>query len=192
MPKLRIEFTAYLLAAILLLILPLKWLMAAAAAAVFHELCHVIAIYLTGGNIWNITVSAGGAVIETSPMSLGRELFCALAGPAGGLFLLLFVKWIPCTALLAGIQSIYNLFPLYPLDGGRALRCGLELMIPAAEAERVCGYVEFGVIVSTVLLGMYAAIMLKTGGIALMFIFVLCGKILRRKIPCKKAGQRVQ
>ena len=85
----RVDVSACLMGAFLLLTLPLNWLLSALAAAAFHELCHGAAILLLGGRIWGVRISAGGAVMETEPLSSGKELVCALAGPAGSLLLVL-------------------------------------------------------------------------------------------------------
>ena len=45
----RVDVSACLMGAFLLLTLPLNWLLSALAAAAFHELCHGAAILLLGG-----------------------------------------------------------------------------------------------------------------------------------------------
>ncbi len=77
----RVDVSACLMGAFLLLTLPLNWLLSALAAAAFHELCHGEAILLLGGRIWGVRIGVGGAVMETEPLSSDKELVCALAGP---------------------------------------------------------------------------------------------------------------
>ena len=102
----------------MLLILPLQWIFAAVAAACIHELCHLCAVKLCGGQVTLFTLDPGGAAMRIMPMSAGKELLCALAGPLGGLSLMLFSRWIPRIAVCAAFRSLYNLRPIYPLDGG--------------------------------------------------------------------------
>lgn len=66
--------------------------------------------------------------METLPMSTGRELIAVLAGPAASLLLLSLVRVFPRVAICGLIQGIYNLLPIYPLDGGKALRCLMALV----------------------------------------------------------------
>ncbi len=60
-------------------------------------------------------------------MSSGKSVICILSGPMGSLLLFLFVRWIPRIAFCGLLQGIYNLLPIYPLDGGRVVRCMLDL-----------------------------------------------------------------
>ena len=71
-------------AALMLLLFPVRFLTGVLLAALCHELGHILAVKLTGGRVLAIRLRAGGAMIETAPMSPGRAAFCALAGPAAG------------------------------------------------------------------------------------------------------------
>lgn len=157
----------------MLLILPLNWLLAAAIAAVFHEMCHIAAILLLGGKILGIRIGAGGAEIETDGLSTGRELVCTLVGPLGGFLLLMFCRWIPRIALCGLMQSLYNLLPIYPLDGGRLIRCIVELSVPAASRDVVCRYIEKASIAGIVLSAMYATFVRHLGIMPLLIAWML-------------------
>lgn len=183
---------ACVLLALMVLVLPLKWLLAALLAAAVHEGFHIAAVYLLGGQIHGLSLGSGGAVISAAPMSQGRELFCVLAGPVGSLILLLFARWIPRTAVCALIQSAYNLLPFLNLDGGRALRCLLALFLPEKTADRICGGVQSGFAACLILLGLYAALRLALGWMPLMAALYISIKGGAIKIPCKSAGIGVQ
>lgn len=61
--------------------------------------------------------------MDLSPMTAPREAVCALAGPLGSFVLVSLGKYWPELALMALGQGIFNLIPVYPLDGGRFARC---------------------------------------------------------------------
>ena len=121
----RIEVTAgfCILWAFLLLVLPLGMILASVGAALIHEGFHWLTIRLIGGRVLGLFIGAGGMVMETMPMTPGKELLCAIAGPVGSLLLGCLYHWMPLLALCGLVQGLFNLLPIYPLDGGRALRC---------------------------------------------------------------------
>lgn len=188
----KVDSSACFLGALLLLTLPLKWVLAAVFAAGFHEFCHILVIKLLGGDILEVRIGIGGAVIETEPMCHGKELACAIAGPAGSLLLLLFCRWIPRTALCAGMQAIFNLLPLFPLDGGRILRCGAELLLPKKWADIVCLFLERFTITGILFFAVIGSLWYHMGLFPMILAFLLVSKALCRKIPCKPAQLGVQ
>lgn len=141
--------------ALMLLVLPMQWVFAAALAAAFHELCHYSAVRLCGGEMRNLRAGVTGVRMEVVGLSAFQELLCSLAGPCGSLLLLIAARWLPRTAVCAGFQGIYNLLPIYPLDGGRAFRCGAELLLSNAMGEKVCRCIEWMCLCALVLLGLY-------------------------------------
>ena len=160
--------SACILLAMMLLILPIKWIFSALVAALIHEAFHAAAILICGGRIDSVAFGSGGAVMETCQMSRGKELLCSLAGPVGGLIMILFARWLPRVAVCAAFQSFYNLLPVYPLDGGRALRCGAEILFPK-RANRICVIMEFLTLAGVSLLAIYGAIGLNLGIMPLLF-----------------------
>lgn len=179
--RLRIEAGACILLAALLLVLPLNWLIAAAMAAVFHELCHYAAARMMGIRIIGFTVGANGCLLSTEPMGMRQEVLCAAAGPVGSLFMVLLIRWFPRLAICAAIQGLYNLLPIYPLDGGRILRCALSLLIRDDSVERICSWTERVICVLILVLGFLSTFCLELGFLPLLFGLILTGKVLKAK-----------
>ena len=108
--------------ALMLLLFPLRFLVGVLLAALIHELGHLLALKIAGGRVLSIRLRSFGARIEAAPMSPGRTALCALAGPAAGALTIFAYKTFPELALAGLVQTVFNLIPMYPLDGGRALR----------------------------------------------------------------------
>lgn len=121
-PEIRVSAWTYLMMALWLLVLPLRLVLSAWIAACIHELGHLTVLWLWDIRVHRLEINGFGAKIETSPMSAEEELCCALAGPAAGMILWLFHGCFPVIGVCALAQSAFNLIPVYPLDGGRALR----------------------------------------------------------------------
>lgn len=159
-PELTVQKGAALYLAVLLLFVPLRLLVGFFVAALVHELCHVAALVVLGHPVYGIFLGISGARIKTELLSPRDEFICALAGPLGALLVFSIARWIPTVCLFVLLQSLYNLIPLYPMDGGRALRS-------------VCGVWRYGKYVFAVLeiatcslilaLGFWAAFRLKLG-----------------------------
>ena len=108
--------------ALMLLLFPVRFLVGVLLAALIHELGHLLALKIAGGRVLSIRLRSFGARIEAAPMSPGRTALCALAGPAAGALTIFAWKSFPELALAGLVQTVFNLLPVYPLDGGRALR----------------------------------------------------------------------
>lgn len=187
----RVDPWAYVFGAVLVLMLPLDWLLAALGAAAFHEVCHMIAISFLGGRVMEIRVGIGGAVMETELSGKARELLCALAGPVGSFFLIFACHLFPKLAICGGIQGMFNLLPVYPLDGGRALRCGLELLWPE-KAGKVENWVEFSALLGLAFLAVAGTFVFSLGVMPLIVALMLILKAILRKSPCKRSQIGVQ
>lgn len=184
--RIDVQPGAFLMGAALLLVLPLQWLLAWLLAAAIHEGAHILAVRLCRGKLQSIEIGPFGARIAIGPMYPGAEALCALAGPASGLLMLLFARWLPYAALFAFLQALFNLLPLYPLDGGRALRCFLEIVVGAERAEKISKGCDALVLMLLFAAGMYACIRCRFHSISLILPLLLTIKFLPRKIPCKR------
>ena len=185
-PKIIVAPGMYLYLAILILLIPLRWLLGAIISITVHELFHILSILCCGIQIDSVSIGINGVRIRTGRMSHVQELLCALAGPFGGALLLLLARWFPVTALCAGFHTVYNLLPIYPQDGGRALRCGARILLPEEIANRLCSAVEYVCIAGVGLLGIYGTFVLNAGILPLFFALVS----LWRSSPMKNSLQR--
>lgn len=183
MRTIQIESAAYLLAALLLLTLPLNWFLAALTAAVIHELFHFLGILLAGGRIMGIQIGAGGARITVAGLTTAQELFCALSGPVGGLLLLFLCRWFPRIALCGLVQSAFNLLPVFPLDGGRAVQCAVSLFLPEGKRDALCRFIERLFLLGIAFLGVWAAWVVHSGWLLFLaaLLLVLKKNTLQRR-----------
>lgn len=163
--------------AILLFLLPLRWLVAALLAACIHELGHYIAVCLCGGNIQSIRLGVSGAEMRASGLTGWQEILCLLAGPLAGLLPLLLCKILPTLALCGLIQTLYNLIPIYPLDGGKILHSLIRL---CGGSNRLYIAVEHTFLLVVVIACIYLYLRF---GISLLFFMV---PFIFRKTPCKQ------
>ena len=121
----------------------------------------------------------------------GKALFfSALAGPAGGLLLMLLLRVAPRVALCSLLQSAYNLLPVGALDGGRALSSVLRAIMPEQRATAVLRTVETVILSIVLIAGVYGTIILRLGILPATAALTLIFRC--KKIPCKEAALRVQ
>ena len=180
------------LCAFIILTVPLQWVLSAFMGALIHELCHIMAIRLCGKHIFSVNIGILGAEIQTETLSGWQEIFCLAAGPVGSLSLLFLFRWLPLTALIGGIQGIFNLLPVLPLDGGRILSSIFRSVFGNETGMRIMQIAEglfFFLLMSLTLCGVF---LLKFGGWIAVPIILLAGNMISRKIPCKLSQLGVQ
>lgn len=178
----------YILLSIALLIIPLPWLTAWVISAAIHEVSHYLALRLLKVEVISVVIGAAGATINTGPISWKKEVFCALAGPVGGLLLCLSASWFPRLALCAMAQSVFNLLPVYPLDGGRAVRCVVLSLFGESVAHTVS--VVIGVLCFIFMISV--SVYWELGVVPILFAFLFGIRYIPIKIPCKHGKQIVQ
>lgn len=174
-PRPNLEPAALVGLALMLLVMELPWVVAFLISSAVHECCHLLALRIQGVPIYRITIGLAGAKIETSPMTRRQELTSALAGPFGGLVLCFLASKFPKVAVCAFFHSACNLFPLYPLDGGRALRC----LLPQRFAKVMEDAIIFIIIVAAIRFAGFMGVFLLT---------VIIGRPLLEKYLAKRNG----
>ncbi|MEM6676298.1 MAG: site-2 protease family protein [Pseudomonadota bacterium] len=113
------------------------------ASILLHELGHVVAAHAMGIRTQGVTLHllGGAAKLAHQPQRPLQELAIVLAGPAVnvtiavGLLALRFSGAIPSGSMASELAiinlaiALFNMLPLFPLDGARALRAGLALVL---------------------------------------------------------------
>ncbi len=177
-----------------LLVFPADWLVAWFIPTLVHEIFHLLALRLCRCYIYSIKIGAFGVQIYTDTPKGYLGALCALAGPVGGALLFVFWRYIPRVSLCALVQTAYNCIPIYPLDGGRALKGFLEGLFGAAKGTRIYTKAEKVFILLIWLLAVWGSVCLKLGVLPLvigMLILMRNGGILKNS-PCKQSILRVQ
>lgn len=174
--QLKIKPQVYIYFVLLLLLVPLKWLVGWIIAVAVHELCHVCAVYFMGGRIEKISVGTSGICIDSAPLTDGKRLFAIWSGPIGGLLPTFLGSYFPRLAICCWALSVYNLLPILPLDGGRALKILLK-------NERHFIFMERFFLVILTVLAFCGTIFLDLGIIPLLIVGLFW--LRSRKFPCK-------
>lgn len=164
-------------AALLLLLLPLRWVISALIAALIHEFGHYCGARLAGGSVHCLRFGLSGAVMEASGLDSRAEVISLLAGPLAGLLPLLTLRVFPTLAICGAVQSMYNLLPIYPLDGGRIL---YRIIQSKGGTDRCFRFIECAVLILLTTLCVYIRLRFNVS----LFLFLVV--LLFRKTPCKR------
>ena len=136
------------------------------SAAALHEGGHMAALYLLGGRAEGLRVTVFGAELDTDAarLSYPRELAVVLAGPAVnllcGLILSALGVWTAAGAHLS--LCVFNLLPVRPLDGGRALQLLVSWLAGPEAGERAAR--RIGAAAALTLCAGAVWLMSRTGG----------------------------
>lgn len=126
-------------------------------ACALHECGHLAMGRLLGGRLRWLELSAVGAQMDLFypvPLSYGREILVALAGPGTNLCLgwaAAQLGWVIPAGVNLGL-AVFNLLPVLPLDGGRVVWNGTSWFADEVWAERIL------TVVSAVFTGLVAGV----------------------------------
>lgn len=137
-------------------------------AAALHELGHCLALSCLGAGIGGLRIGVSGAVLEVEGrLSYGGELLATLAGPAANLAWAVVLTALDSQrwAMAVGAHltlAVFNLLPIVPLDGGRALYLLTAWAAGPGAAERAVRW--SGGITAVALAAGLVFLMKETGG----------------------------
>ena len=136
-----------------------------------HELGHLSALCICRVQVERVSLGAFGAMIKTGAMGHLQEAICALSGPMVNLFCFWALrKVIPAAALISLLLGLYNLLPVFPLDGGVALRALLSLWLPLHLVDKLSGIIGLLTLGG---LGLWMALFVPGRAPLLFFAFLL-------------------
>ena len=134
----NIESNAFITLAFALLLVPYPWILGWGLSVAVHELGHLLALHFLSVPVISVRLGLAGAEINTIALNGREEVITAAAGPVAGLILtVLFIK-SPYIACCAFTHSLFNLFPVYPMDGGRIFRIIVIRLLGGPIGERLC------------------------------------------------------
>ena len=145
----RVNASFWLLVLLAAIVSPLTVVAAILTAAALHELGHLAVMRYYGVSVKRFRLTALGAELDApalARLSYGRELIVTLAGVTVNLFcavllaLLGLRTWREWPFVFAGahlVLAAFNLLPVVPLDGARALCLALSFFLGPATGERI-------------------------------------------------------
>ena len=170
--KIEVDGVFWILLAMSVILIPIKWIFAWVIAAVIHELCHLLATMCFRCPVDKIKICAAGTKIQTGPLTAFAGFICEAAGPIGSLLLLLLAKWMPTMAICGFFQGVFNLLPFYPLDGRRIIERITVGCLPAAYAIKAAVVIQYTVAI-VIFLGAFWLLYMGCGPFPLLIVMLL-------------------
>lgn len=136
----------------------------ALVCCILHELGHLLCLFMFSSPPECVTLGAFGMRIDKSSAELSylHETVTALAGPVINFLLALilfvvskFIKapWLLTSAALNLCTGLFNMIPVEPLDGGRAIKNALLIRFDEQRTEKIINVVSFITLVPLTLSG---------------------------------------
>lgn len=190
--SIKVDVGFCLFAVTLLFVMPLRFVLAWLLSVLVHELSHLLVLYICKVRIFGLCIHMTGVEIKTEPIARKKEILCALAGPFGSCCLALWGRYLPLTAICAFVQAAFNLLPIYPLDGGRALQSLLISVFGDELGSKVFQSVSYFVLGILFVAVFYLAWYCRFNILSLAFLVIICLKVFKRKSSCKQGKLIVQ
>ena len=162
--------------------------------AIIHEFGHLLAGLMLGMKPAKMEIEPYGVSIsfKLTPMDYNKKIkkgnllelkkiFVAIVGPITNLLIIImcFYMKIEIVTKLIIIYSnilliIFNMLPIYPLDGGRIIKSILHIILGKQKAEKYINTISFSTIVILTLISSIAIYVAQNIAIFLIIIFLWC------------------
>ena len=170
-----------------------QWLFAWILATTIHEFGHLIMLQICGIRIFSIRLGVIGTEIVSESMTPQVEAVCAIAGPVAGLSTIFLRNIWPHIALIGMIQSLYNLIPVGPLDGGRFLNCILQCVWSSKIVSMVTTAINCMVIILFLAAGMWLTIQYRLGVWPILFpVLPILLTIWKNSLHCSEKNSTIR
>lgn len=150
----------------------LKWFLCYYAFTIMHEIAHILmALSLKVDMQEVILLPIGVNAKYSSYLSPWKELLISLAGPLASFLFALFFreKTYSMMNLLIGI---FNLIPLYPMDGGRIIRSFLNIFFSKNITMKICNTIAKTLLVILLLTGIILVAYFKNYYIVILILYI--------------------
>lgn len=170
--------------------------------AIIHELGHLLAGLMVGMKPdkmelkpYGVSISFKMSKKETAPIGHFKKIVVALAGPLTNLLIIIIVYNIKLD-LFSNLMIIYanvllivfNLIPIYPLDGGRVLKEILHICYGEKKAIRYISNISFVILIILTFIGSIAVFYLENVAIFIVIVF-LWGVYINQDVIEKRRGK---
>ncbi len=150
-------------------------LIAIFSAVIVHELTHLIALWILGGEIISINITPLGLSIERSGLlSHTSELIMSLSAPIMNLILAVIFFYFNLDTCTTGANlglGLLNILPIFPLDGGKAFHALLHTVLSPIKAAQISELVTHIFLVSFWMIGIAIALVIN-GGLSMLMLSV--------------------
>lgn len=156
-------------------------------AVIVHELSHLLALSIFGCRISSVLLSLKGLCIKYTDNEHYCERFISyMAGPLGGLIHFVFgelcgkavlPEWFILSCRVSIFLSMFNIMPLFPLDGGYAADIILSFLIGNDASSRILRIFGLVFSVSLMLSGLVCLVKDSGFGLSIAGLWLLCANI---------------